>query len=142
MDLNAALDDLACVDERRARVVEMRFFGGMPVQEIALTARISTATVERKLCASRLWLMRRLAVATVEGYGSEFMRLLPVSSGKALALLQNSCNRVTWLWGGPCGQILEPRKASTSALSAHRRAETPPGDEKNSPRRVLPASDG
>lgn len=61
VDLNTALDDLARVDERQARVVEMRFFGGMSIEEIAGAARISTATVERELRTSRLWLMRRLA---------------------------------------------------------------------------------
>ena len=61
VDLNAALDDLARVDERQARVVELRFFGGMSIEEIALAMRISTATVERELRTSRLWLMRRLA---------------------------------------------------------------------------------
>src|SRR5580698_6240815 len=44
VDLNAALDDLARVDERQARVVEMRFFGGMSIEEIAGAARISTVT--------------------------------------------------------------------------------------------------
>ena len=61
VDLNAAMDDLARVDERQARVVEMRFFGGMSIEEIACAAKISTATVERELRTSRLWLMRRLA---------------------------------------------------------------------------------
>ena len=61
VDLNAALDDLARLDERQARVVEMRFFGGMSIDEIAGATRISTATVERELRTSRLWLMRRLA---------------------------------------------------------------------------------
>ncbi|MGA3044740.1 MAG: ECF-type sigma factor [Bryobacteraceae bacterium] len=61
VDLNAALDDLARVDERQARVVEMRFFGGMSIEEISGAAKISTATVERELRTSRLWLMRRLA---------------------------------------------------------------------------------
>jgi DNA-directed RNA polymerase specialized sigma24 family protein len=42
-------------------VVELRFFGGMSIEEIALAMRISTATVERELRTSRLWLMRRLA---------------------------------------------------------------------------------
>jgi RNA polymerase sigma-70 factor, ECF subfamily len=61
VDLNAALDDLTRLDERQARVVEMRFFGGMSIEEIAGAAQISTATVERELRTSRLWLMRRLA---------------------------------------------------------------------------------
>ncbi len=61
LDLNSALDDLARLDERQARVVEMRFFGGMSLEEIASAAGISNATVERELRTARLWLMRRLS---------------------------------------------------------------------------------
>jgi RNA polymerase sigma-70 factor (ECF subfamily) len=61
VDLNSALDDLAHLDERGARVVEMRFFGGMSIEEIAGAMAISTATVERELRTARVWLLRRLA---------------------------------------------------------------------------------
>jgi RNA polymerase sigma-70 factor (ECF subfamily) len=61
VDLNSALDDLAHLDERQARVVEMRFFGGMSIEEIAGAMAISTATVERELRTARVWLLRRLA---------------------------------------------------------------------------------
>jgi RNA polymerase sigma factor (TIGR02999 family) len=66
LDLNSALDDLAKLDERQARVVEMRFFGGMSIEEMAAAARISTATVERELRTARLWLMRRLSTPSRE----------------------------------------------------------------------------
>jgi len=61
MDLNSALDALAQLDERQARAVEMRFFGGMSVEEISGAMEISTATVERELRTARIWLMRRLS---------------------------------------------------------------------------------
>jgi RNA polymerase sigma factor (TIGR02999 family) len=61
VDLNSALDALAHLDERQARVVEMRFFGGMSIEEIAAAVGISTATVERELRTARVWLMRRLS---------------------------------------------------------------------------------
>lgn len=61
VDLNSALDDLARLDERQARVVEMRFFGGMSIGEIAAAAGVSTATVERELRTARVWLIRRLS---------------------------------------------------------------------------------
>ena len=61
LDLNAALDALAQLDERQARVVEMRFFSGMSIEEIACAAGISTATVERELRTARVWLMQRLS---------------------------------------------------------------------------------
>jgi RNA polymerase sigma-70 factor (ECF subfamily) len=61
VDLNSALDALAQLDERQARVIEMRFLGGMSIEEIAGAAGISTATVERELRTGRIWLMQRLA---------------------------------------------------------------------------------
>jgi RNA polymerase sigma-70 factor, ECF subfamily len=61
VDLNSALDALAHLDERQARVVEMRFFSGMSTEEIAAAMGISTATVERELRTARIWLMRRLS---------------------------------------------------------------------------------
>ncbi len=64
VDLNAALDDLARLDGRQAQVVEMRFFGGMSIEEISAATSLSTATVGRELRISRLWLMRRLSGAS------------------------------------------------------------------------------
>lgn len=61
VDLNSALDALARLDDRQARLVEMRFFGGMSIEEIASAVAISTATVERELRTARIWLMRRLS---------------------------------------------------------------------------------
>ncbi len=59
-DVLLALDDaltrLAALDERRARIVELRYFGGMTVPETALTIGISTATVERETRLALLWL--------------------------------------------------------------------------------------
>lgn len=60
VDLNSALDALAQLDERQASAVEMRFFGGMSIEEIAGAMGISTATVERELRTARVWLMQRL----------------------------------------------------------------------------------
>jgi RNA polymerase sigma-70 factor, ECF subfamily len=61
VDLNSALDALAQLDDRQARAVEMRFFSGMSIEEIAGALGISTATVERELRTARIWLMRRLS---------------------------------------------------------------------------------
>jgi len=60
-DLNSALDALAQLDSRQASIVEMRFFSGMSIEEIAGATGISTATVDRELRTARIWLMRRLA---------------------------------------------------------------------------------
>jgi DNA-directed RNA polymerase specialized sigma24 family protein len=58
--LDRALDALAVVDERRCRVVEMRFFGGMTEEEIAVAMRVSTNTVKRDWRLAKLWLRREL----------------------------------------------------------------------------------
>ncbi len=54
--LEAALDRLAELDPRKARVVELRFFGGLTMEEIAAVLEISRATVERDWSFARAWL--------------------------------------------------------------------------------------
>jgi RNA polymerase sigma factor (TIGR02999 family) len=58
--LDAALTKLAEVDEQQAKVVEMKFFGGMTLEEIAEALGISTATVTREWRMARVWLQREL----------------------------------------------------------------------------------
>ncbi len=60
IEVDRALADLALKDERKARVVEMRFFGGLELQEIAEVLEISLATVKRDWEFSRAWLFARL----------------------------------------------------------------------------------
>lgn len=59
--LTDALSALARLDERRARVVEMRFFGGLTVDEIAEVLGVSKTTVESDWRSARAWLKVRLA---------------------------------------------------------------------------------
>jgi RNA polymerase sigma factor (TIGR02999 family) len=59
--LDAALDALSQVDVRKAQVVEMRFFGGMTVEETALALGVSGETVKRDWRLAKAWLKRRLA---------------------------------------------------------------------------------
>lgn len=54
--LNAALDRLASIDADRASIVEMRFFGGMEIADIARVMDLSESTVKRRWNAARLWL--------------------------------------------------------------------------------------
>ena len=54
--LDRALNDLATVDPRQSRVVEMRFFGGLSVEEIGAVLGISTATVKREWRIAKAWL--------------------------------------------------------------------------------------
>ncbi len=60
LDLDDALRGLAEVDERKARVVEMRFFGGMTVEETAAALGVSIDTVKRDWRLAKLWLLRAL----------------------------------------------------------------------------------
>jgi RNA polymerase sigma-70 factor, ECF subfamily len=58
--VNDALDQLAQWDERQARVVELKFFGGLTVEEIAEALGISAKTVKRDWALARAWLLTRL----------------------------------------------------------------------------------
>jgi RNA polymerase sigma factor (TIGR02999 family) len=58
--LNGALDRLAALDERQARVVELRFFGGLTVAEVAHLLGVSRRTVEGDWTHARAWLKREL----------------------------------------------------------------------------------
>ena len=54
--LHEALEKLAAVDPRKARIVELKFFGGLTTREIGEAVDLSTATVEREWTFSRAWL--------------------------------------------------------------------------------------
>lgn len=54
--LEDALEGLAAMDERKSRVVELKFFGGLATEEIAEVLQISGATVEREWAFARAWL--------------------------------------------------------------------------------------
>jgi RNA polymerase sigma factor (TIGR02999 family) len=60
LDLDAALEELATIDERQARVVELRFFAGASVEETALVLDVSPRTVKGDWRVARAWLRRRL----------------------------------------------------------------------------------
>ena len=60
LDLDAALDALAAIDERKARVVEMKFFAGMTSQEMADAIHVSDATIERDWTLARAWLIKTM----------------------------------------------------------------------------------
>jgi len=60
LDLDAAIDALAAVDGRKARVVEMKFFAGMTSQETAEALHVSDATVERDWTLARAWLIKTM----------------------------------------------------------------------------------
>jgi len=59
--LDDALNELAKFDERLSKIVEMRFFGGMSLEEIAETLKISTRQVQREWSLAQAWLYRELS---------------------------------------------------------------------------------
>jgi RNA polymerase sigma factor (TIGR02999 family) len=58
--LDDALDALSAVDERKSRVVEMRFFGGLGVEETAEVLGVSPRTVRRDWHLAKAWLLRQV----------------------------------------------------------------------------------
>lgn len=60
IDLDGALDRLAEIDERQARIVELRFFAGLKVTEAAALLGVSDRTVEMDWRMARAWLRREL----------------------------------------------------------------------------------
>ena len=61
--LDEALERLAALDPRQARVVELRFFGGMSREEIAAVLGVSLGTVKRDWLLAKAWLEREVRVA-------------------------------------------------------------------------------
>jgi RNA polymerase sigma-70 factor, ECF subfamily len=59
--LNYALEKLEKLDERKVKVVEMKFFGGLTIEEISEVLKISPETVKRDWSFSRTWLLRELS---------------------------------------------------------------------------------
>lgn len=60
IEVDRALDELAARDERKAKVVEMRFYGGLELEEVAEVLGISESTVKRDWEFARAWLFTRL----------------------------------------------------------------------------------
>ena len=61
LDLDDALTELAALDERQAHLVELRFFGGLSIEETARALDISVATANRDWVTAKAWLFRRLS---------------------------------------------------------------------------------
>jgi RNA polymerase sigma factor (TIGR02999 family) len=61
LEINEALDRLAAVDERKAKVIELRYFGGMDREEVASALGLTVPTVKRDLRLGEAWVRRFLA---------------------------------------------------------------------------------
>jgi len=68
--LDDALSALARVDARKVQVVEMRFFGGLSIEETAMVLKVSPVTVRRDWSSAKIWLYRELTGGTDDGLGS------------------------------------------------------------------------
>ena len=68
--LDDALHALARVDPRKVRVVEMRFFAGLSVEETAIVLKVSPVTVRRDWNSAKIWLYRELTGETDDEPGS------------------------------------------------------------------------
>ena len=62
--LDQSLDALSAVDPRKSRVVELRYFGGLSIEETAQALSISCATVHREWDVAKLWLYRNMSSGT------------------------------------------------------------------------------
>jgi RNA polymerase sigma factor (sigma-70 family) len=60
--LDDALQELEKLDPRKGHIIELRFFGGMSIEETAVAAGISTATVSREQRMAEAWLQRQMLI--------------------------------------------------------------------------------
>jgi DNA-directed RNA polymerase specialized sigma24 family protein len=59
--LHDALSALEVLDPRQARIVELKYFGGLTEQEVARAMALSVGTIRREIVAARFWLGRRMS---------------------------------------------------------------------------------
>jgi RNA polymerase sigma factor (TIGR02999 family) len=59
--LDEALTKLALIDPRKAQIVELKYFGGMTIEEVAEVVEVSTPTVEREWHTAKIWLHREIS---------------------------------------------------------------------------------
>jgi RNA polymerase sigma-70 factor, ECF subfamily len=62
--LDAALQELAALDPRKSKMIELRFFAGLSIDETAEVVNVSAATVHRDLRLAETWLYQRLKIGT------------------------------------------------------------------------------
>ncbi len=60
LELDEALNELESFDEQQCRVVELRYFAGLTIEETAEVLKISTATVKREWTIARAWLYKKI----------------------------------------------------------------------------------
>jgi RNA polymerase sigma-70 factor, ECF subfamily len=65
--LDGALKELAALDCRKSKVVELRFFGGLSIKETAEVLKVSVETVVRDWRLAKIWLLRELSEGNPHG---------------------------------------------------------------------------
>jgi RNA polymerase sigma-70 factor, ECF subfamily len=65
--LDDALKALALIDERKSQIVELRFFGGLSIEETAAVQKISVETVVRDWRMAKVWLLREMSAGETHG---------------------------------------------------------------------------
>lgn len=65
--LDMALRELEAIDEKQSNIIELRYFGGLTIEETAEVLKISPATVKREWTFARAWLYQRLSSAAADG---------------------------------------------------------------------------
>jgi RNA polymerase sigma-70 factor, ECF subfamily len=65
--LEDALTELAAVDQRKSKVVELRYFGGLSIKETAEVLSVSVETVVRDWRLAKIWLLRELSEKSHRG---------------------------------------------------------------------------
>jgi RNA polymerase sigma factor (TIGR02999 family) len=68
--LDDALNELARLDPRKVQIIEMRFFGGLSVEEVGEVLKVSPATVRRDWSIAKWWLYRELGGGAGDGSGT------------------------------------------------------------------------
>ena len=63
--LDEALHELEKIDSQQSRIIELRYFGGLTIEETAMAMDISPATVKREWAMARAWLYKALTTAPV-----------------------------------------------------------------------------
>jgi RNA polymerase sigma-70 factor, ECF subfamily len=66
LSLNRSLDELTRLDPQQGRVVELRYFGGLSIEETAEVIGVSPATVKREWATARLWLLQHMEGAPLQ----------------------------------------------------------------------------
>ncbi len=61
INFDEAIEELSKIDERKAQIIEQRYFGGLELEEIAKAFNISESTLHRDIKVAKMWLMERMS---------------------------------------------------------------------------------